>query len=133
MRFHTAHKLTLLAHQPAAYRALGQLVAGAKTLPRDTLKARYTQEFMAALSVVATPAKHANVLQHMLGHLRGAIDAAARDEMLALIDEHRRGIVPLIVPLTLIRHYVKRQQVAYLEGQSYLEPHPRELALRNHV
>jgi uncharacterized protein YbgA (DUF1722 family)/uncharacterized protein YbbK (DUF523 family) len=133
VRFHTAHKLTLLAHQPAAYRAMGQLVAGAKALPREALKERYVREFMAALSVLATPAKHANVLQHMLGYLRGVIDASARAEILELIDEHRRGIVPLIVPLTLLRHYVKRQQIAYLEGQSYLEPHPRELALRNHV
>lgn len=131
--FHTAHKLTLLAHQPAAYRDLGRLVAGAKALPRPELKARYTHEFMAAMSVVATPAKHANVLQHMLGHLRGKIDAPARDEVAALIEEHRRGIMPLIVPLTLLRHHVRRHQVTYLEGQTYLEPHPRELALRNHV
>ena len=133
VRFHTAHKLTLLAHQPAAYQALGRLVAGAKALPREALKTRYRREFMAALAIVATPAKHANVLQHMLGHLRGAIDAAARDEILGLIDEHRRGVVPLVVPLTLLRHYVRRLEVDYLQGQTYLEPHPRELALRNHV
>ncbi len=133
VRFHTAHKLTLLAHQPAAYQALGRLVARAKALPREELKARYRREFMDALATVATPAKHANVLQHMLGHLRGAIDAAARDEILGLIDEHRRGVVPLIVPLTLLRHYVRRLEVEYLLGQTYLEPHPRELALRNHV
>ena len=133
VRFHTAHKLTLLAHQPAAYQALGRLVARAKALPREELKARYRREFMEALATVATPAKHANVLQHMLGHLRGAIDAAARDEILGLIDEHRRGVVPLIVPLTLLRHYVRRLEVEYLLGQTYLEPHPRELALRNHV
>jgi uncharacterized protein YbgA (DUF1722 family)/uncharacterized protein YbbK (DUF523 family) len=131
--FHTAHKLTLLAHQPAAYRALGRLVADAKALPRAEVKAAYMADFMAAMAVVATPAKHANVLQHMLGHLRGKIDAAARDEILGLIDELRRGVVPLIVPLTLLGHYVRRHQVAYLEGQTYLEPHPRELALRNHV
>jgi len=131
--FHTAHKLTLLAHQPAAYRALGRLVAEAKAQPRDALKARYRRDFMAALSVVATPAKQANVLQHMLGHLRGRIDASARDEILGLIDEHRRGIVPLIVPLTLLRHYVRRERIEYLEGQTWLDPHPRELALRNHV
>lgn len=133
VRFHTAHKLTLLAHRPEAYRALGRLVAEAKALPRAEVKATYMHDFMAAMAVVATPARHANVLQHMLGHLRGRIDASARDEILGLIDEHRRGIVPLIVPLTLLRHYVRRAAVEYLEGQTYLEPHPRELALRNHV
>lgn len=133
VRFHTAHKLTLLAHRPEAYRALGRLVAEAKALPRDEVRATYTHDFMAAMAVVATPARHANVLRHMLGHLRGKTDEAARDEILGLIDEHRRGLVPLIVPLTLLRHYVRRAKVAYLEGQTYLEPHPRELALRNHV
>jgi uncharacterized protein YbgA (DUF1722 family)/uncharacterized protein YbbK (DUF523 family) len=133
VRFHTSHKLALLAHQPTAHRALGRLVAEAKARPRDELRDRYVSGFMAAMSVLATPARHANVLRHMLGHLRGKIDAPVRDEILGLIDEHRRGIVPLIVPLTLLRHYVTRHQVEYLDGQTYLEPHPRELALRNHV
>jgi uncharacterized protein YbgA (DUF1722 family)/uncharacterized protein YbbK (DUF523 family) len=131
--FHTAHKLTLLAHQPATYRALGRLVAEARALPRAEVRARYVRDFMAAMSVLATPRKHANVLQHMLGHLRRHIDDQARDEILGLIDEHRRGVVPLVVPLTLLRHYVRRHAIGYLEGQTYLEPHPRELALRNHV
>ncbi len=88
---------------------------------------------MAALRHVATPSRHANVLQHMMGHLRDVIDAAARDELLVLIDDHRRGLVPLIVPLTLLNHHARRHQVDYLLGQTYLDPHPKELALRNHV
>ncbi len=88
---------------------------------------------MAALKVIATPKKHANVLQHMLGYFKTTLDAGSRTELLEVIDEHRRGVVPLVVPITLMRHHVKRVGVPYLEGQVYLEPHPRELALRNHV
>jgi uncharacterized protein YbgA (DUF1722 family)/uncharacterized protein YbbK (DUF523 family) len=131
--FHTAHKLTLMAHSPVAYRELGQLVAGAKGHPRAAFAAAYQAGFMRALSTIATPKRHANVLQHMLGYFSGAIDDAGRKELLELIEEHRQGRVPLIVPMTLMRHYVRRLGVDYLLGQTYLEPHPRELSLRNHV
>jgi len=131
--FHTAHKLTLMAHSPAAYRSLGRLVAAAKAQSRAEFAAEYQSQFMRALAVVATPARHANVLQHMLGYFSNDIDADARGELLALIDEHRRGQAPLVVPMTLMRHYVRRLKVEYLLGQTYLEPHPRELNLRNHV
>lgn len=133
VKFHTAHKLTLLAHRPEAYTALGRLVAKARTLPRATLRVDYMAQFMEALRAVATPTRHVNVMQHMLGHLRGTADTFARAELRQAVAEYRAGIVPLVVPLTLIHHYAKRHQVEYLLGQSYLEPHPRELALRNHV
>jgi uncharacterized protein YbgA (DUF1722 family)/uncharacterized protein YbbK (DUF523 family) len=131
--FHTAHKLQLLAHAPKDYAALGRLVAEAKGIPRDALRERYAQGFMAALAKHATPRRNANALQHMAGHFKRQLDAAARQELLGLIEDYRRGLVPLVVPLTLVRHYVKRFDVAYLRGQHYLEPHPRELMLRNHV
>jgi uncharacterized protein YbgA (DUF1722 family) len=88
---------------------------------------------MAALRVVATPARQANVLHHALGHLRGRLDAGDTQELVELIDAHRRGLVPLVVPLTLLRHHVRRHGVAYLAAQTWMDPHPRELALRNHV
>jgi uncharacterized protein YbgA (DUF1722 family)/uncharacterized protein YbbK (DUF523 family) len=133
VRFHAAHKLTLMAHSPAAYRALGPLVATASKRPRQELAQEYETRFMTALQMIATPGRHANVMQHMLGYLKDTLDRDAKAEMLALIEEHRHGQVPLIVPLTLLRHHVRREQIPYLEGQTYLEPHPRELRLRNHV
>jgi len=133
VRFHTAHKMTLLAHRPETYKALGVLVAQARNRPRADVRDEYIAGFMEGMRVVATPTRHVNVMHHMLGHLRNIADPAARDEILALIEEYRAGIVPLIVPLTLLHHYVKRHQVDYLLGQTYLQPHPRELALRNHV
>jgi uncharacterized protein YbgA (DUF1722 family)/uncharacterized protein YbbK (DUF523 family) len=131
--FHTAHKLLLMSHSPAAYQSLGRLVAGAKNIPREELRARYRQELMAALAVAATTRRHVNVLQHMLGYFSRDLDPPARDELLGLIEDYRKGLVPLVVPLTLVRHHVKRLGVSYLQGQIYLEPHPKELMLLNHV
>ena len=133
VRFHTAHKLTLLAHDPEAYRALGRLVAGAKGMARAELRRRYEDGFMAALRTLATTRKHTNVLQHVIGHLRHGLEADARAELVALIEDYRRGLVPLVAPLVLIRHHVRRIGVPYLEEQTYLAPHPKELMLRNHV
>lgn len=131
--FHTAHKLTLLAHSPPAYRALGNYVARAKTMGREPLRNEYEHQFMDALRKMATPGRHANVLQHMAGYFRDELDAPSRQELTELIESYRRGLLPLVVPLTLIRHYVRRFDVAYLKSQSYLNPHPQELMLRNHV
>jgi uncharacterized protein YbgA (DUF1722 family)/uncharacterized protein YbbK (DUF523 family) len=131
--FHTSEKLMLLAHSPAAYARLGRLVASAGFLARDELRGRYEAEFMAALAKPATPGKNANVLQHMMGFVTDDLDADSRRELLDLIEDHRRGLVPLVVPLTLVAHHVRRLDVAYLRGQTFLEPHPRELMLRNHV
>ncbi len=131
--FHSAHKLLLMAHSPAAYAALGRLVAGAKGQPREALRARYESEFMAALSVLATPGRHANVLQHMLGYVSPSLDADQRAEIEELIVDYRHQLVPLLAPLTLVRHHVRRLGVGYLLGQLYLEPNPKELMLRNHA
>jgi uncharacterized protein YbgA (DUF1722 family)/uncharacterized protein YbbK (DUF523 family) len=133
VRFHTAHKLALMAHSPKAYAELGRLVAGARDIPRGELCERYEREMMAALSKLATPARHTNVLHHMIGYLREHLDASSRAELLQLIEDYRAGLVPLVVPLTLIRHHVNHFAIAYLRGQVYLEPHPKELMLRNHV
>jgi uncharacterized protein YbgA (DUF1722 family) len=88
---------------------------------------------MAALALPADTRRHTNVLMHMAGHLKGKVDPASRQELANCIDEYRRGLVPLVVPLTLIAHHVRAHDVRYLAGQIYLQPHPRELMLRNHV
>jgi uncharacterized protein YbgA (DUF1722 family)/uncharacterized protein YbbK (DUF523 family) len=131
--FHTAHKLTLMAHEPRAYQRLGQLVAGVKSASRAEFEQRYTGEFMGALSTMATPRRHVNVLQHMAGYLKTLLDSDSKTELLGTIDDYRQGLVPLVVPLTLLRHHVRRHGVRYLLGQTYLDPHPRELALRSRV
>jgi len=131
--FHTAHKFLLLAHSPDDYRRLGKLVAEAQGVPRRELRESYEARFMAALKRIATPAKNTNVLQHILGFFKRDLDAASRGELLGHIEDYRNGVVPLVVPLTLVAHYVRLLDVAYLREQIYLNPHPKELSLRNHV
>jgi len=133
VKFHTAHKLTLMAHVPEAYRRLGRLVASGTSMARREFQDRYSSEFMMALATIATPRRHANVLQHMLGYFKKALDRDSRAELLALIADHAAGRVPLVVPLTLFAHHIRRCGVRYLADQVYLRPHPVELMLRNHV
>jgi uncharacterized protein YbgA (DUF1722 family)/uncharacterized protein YbbK (DUF523 family) len=131
--FHAAHKLQLLAHSTDAYRKLGRLVAHAKQTPRAELRDRYERDFMAALAVRATRGRHVNVLEHCLGYLRERVAPSVRASLAAQISDYRSGLVPLIVPITMLRHYVAQLEIAYLAQQTYLDPHPKELMLRNHV
>jgi uncharacterized protein YbgA (DUF1722 family)/uncharacterized protein YbbK (DUF523 family) len=133
VRFHTAHKMALLAHSTVRYNELGRLVAEGSAMSRRELRDAYEREFMATLRGMATPKRHANVLTHMLGHMKKAMDPESKQELLRSIDDYRLGLVPLVVPLTLLRHHVRAHRVGYLLGQVYLDPHPRELMLRNHV
>ena len=133
VQWHTAQKLALMAHSPVRYRELGRLVAEAREIPRAELGRRYEDEFMTAVRTRATRARHTNALMHAMGHFKRRIDEASRDELLAVLEDYRRGLVPRIVPLTLVRHHARRLEVDYLLGQTYLNPHPKELALLNHV
>jgi uncharacterized protein YbgA (DUF1722 family)/uncharacterized protein YbbK (DUF523 family) len=131
--FHAAHKFAILAHSPRDYAELGRLVAGAgPRLAGDTL-ATYGTRFMQALAVRATRARHVNVLQHLAGFFKRQLTDDERAELGEVIAEYRRGLVPLVVPLTLLKHHVRRLAVGYLADQVYLNPHPKELMLRNHV
>jgi uncharacterized protein YbgA (DUF1722 family)/uncharacterized protein YbbK (DUF523 family) len=133
VEFHTAHKLVLLAHSPEAYRSLGRLVGGAQKIPRQELRASYQAGCMQALKTIATRGRHANVLQHIAGYMKKHLDDDAKAELHESISDYQRGILPLIVPMTLINHYVRRLDVPYLRSQIYLSPHPRELSLRNQL
>jgi uncharacterized protein YbgA (DUF1722 family)/uncharacterized protein YbbK (DUF523 family) len=132
--FHAAHKLALLAHSPARYRELGRLAAQHEELAWDERLARYGALLMESLRIPATPGRHANVLEHLLGFVKDALPSRDKAELLALVADHRRGLVPLIVPLTLLRHHLDRHPVPdWIRAQTYLHPYPRELMLRNHV
>jgi uncharacterized protein YbgA (DUF1722 family)/uncharacterized protein YbbK (DUF523 family) len=131
--FHTCHKLQLLTHSPRIYAELGRKVAEGRDRDRAELRSEYEAAFMSALEIIPTAARHVNVLQHIAGYFREHLDSPGRRELAALIEDYQHGLVPLIVPITLIRHYVRLFDIAYLKGQFYLEPHPRELMLRNHV
>lgn len=131
--FHTRHKLLLLSHSPKHYRAMGKLVAAGKTLARDELYRQYEIQFVEALRLRTTVKKNVNVLYHLLGYFKQDISADEKQEMLELIERYHRELVPLIVPITLINHYVRKYEQPYLQQQFYLNPHPVELKLRNHA
>jgi uncharacterized protein YbgA (DUF1722 family)/uncharacterized protein YbbK (DUF523 family) len=131
--FHTRHKLLILAHSPEHYRELGKLVARAQELPALELYERYQSRLMEALRLKATAKKNTNVLHHLMGYFKKELAAAEKQELLEIIDNYRQGYVPLVVPVALINHYVRKYQQPYLQEQFYLHPHPVELQLRNHV
>jgi uncharacterized protein YbgA (DUF1722 family) len=133
VEFHTAHKLLLRAHNEAGYRRLGKIVASAGTIPDAELYREYEDQFHNVLQNRATRKRHANVLYHVLGYLKKVLDPFEKQEVVALIEDYRLELVPLIVPITLLRHHVAKHGIDYLQGQLYLEPHPRELMLRNRV
>ncbi|KXK25295.1 MAG: hypothetical protein UZ01_03448 [Candidatus Brocadia sinica] len=133
VEFHTNHKLLMLAHSPRHYSSLGQLVAGAKRVKREALFSAYIQGFTEGMRLLATPKKNANVLLHISGYFKKLISADEKQELLEIIENYRMSFIPLIVPITLIKHYVRKYNIAYLQRQHYLNPHPMELMLRNHV
>jgi uncharacterized protein YbgA (DUF1722 family) len=112
---------------------MGKLVAQAKNLPLKELYHEYQTLLMESLGLKTTPKKNANVLQHMMGYFKEQLSSDEKQELLEVIDLYRKEIIPLIVPITLINHYVRKHDQPYLKKQIYLNPHPLELQLRNHV
>jgi uncharacterized protein YbgA (DUF1722 family)/uncharacterized protein YbbK (DUF523 family) len=133
VKFHTIHKYLLLAHSRQLYGQLGRLVAQADRYQPKDLVERYGRLFMEALAVTATRRKHVNVLQHLIGHMKCHVTKSERAEIDGLVEDYRQGLVPLVVPLTLVKHYVVQYGLLYLRDQIYLSPHPKELKLRNYV
>jgi uncharacterized protein YbgA (DUF1722 family)/uncharacterized protein YbbK (DUF523 family) len=131
--FQRRHKLLLMAHSPEMARQLGKLVAGAGTRPLAVVLPDYEKLLLAALKQKATVRKNVNVLQHMFGYFKKQLDGFEKKELLDLIENYRRNLVPLIVPLTLLKHYIDKFREPYLGDQYYLDPHPLELKLRNHA
>lgn len=133
VRFHSCEKLLLLSHDPKSYSELGRLVAAVKSHDREEFANLYQRIFMTALAKRASPGRQVNVLEHIAGYFSEKIEASERAEIVSLLEDFRRGLVPLAVPLTLIRHQVSRFKLDYIADQSYLNPHPKELSLRSQM
>lgn len=133
VEFHARHKYLLLAHEPAAYRVLGRLVAAAGRTHLPELLSRYEAGLMEALSRPAPVRRHVDALHHILGFLKQELSSEDRAEILDVIEEYRAGTVPLITPLTLLRFHLRKLDSGWIHEQVYLQPYPRELALRSHV
>ena len=131
--FHSRHKLLILSHSPKRHQMMGKLVAKAKEIPLKDLYQQYQDILMEALKLKTTPKKNANVLMHIMGYFREELSSDEKKELLEVIENYRQEVIPLIVPITLVNHYVRKYNQPYLKQQVYLNPHPLELQLRNHV
>ena len=132
-QFHARHKLLLMAHSEKHCREMGRMLAQSNGRWNAELQGRYEAMLLDGLKCLATVKKHVNVLQHMLGYFKKLITPEEKQEMIEMIEQYANGEMPLIAPLTLFRHYVRKYKVVYLADQYYLNPHPLELALRNHA
>lgn len=131
--FHEAHKMLLMAHDEPLARELGRIVASFGRTPDEEIYPAYRARFVAAFRKPTTIARHVNVLEHLFGHLKRALSPTEKREIAAAIEDYRGQRVPLVVPVSLLRFLVSAHDIDYVRGQLYLEPHPRELMLRNHV
>jgi uncharacterized protein YbgA (DUF1722 family)/uncharacterized protein YbbK (DUF523 family) len=131
--FHTNLKLLILSHSPKYYSTLGKLVAQAKKYQPDVLYFEYIRILMEGLRLPATIKKNTNVLLHIAGYFKKQLSPEDKRELLEVIDQYHKCHIPLIVPIVLINHYVRKFDEPYLKMQFYLNPHPIELMLRNHV
>jgi len=133
VRFHARHKLMLMSHSQAHLTEMGRLVAHAKKTPANELYSEYQRLLLESLALKATQKKHVNVLQHIQGYFKRVLTADEKQEISEIFEAYRRGDYPLIVPITLLNHYVRKYDEPYLKEQYYIQPHPLELRLRNHV
>ncbi len=131
--FHTKHKLLLLSHSRKYHTELGKMVAASKKVRKNELHVNYIETLLDGLRLPATVKKNTNVLQHMASYFKDKLSADEKKELQDVIANYHRELVPLIVPITLLRHYVRKYNTEYLKQQAYLNPHPQELMLRNHM
>lgn len=133
MDFHACHKFNLLAHNESIYRELGPLVATANTDNQDEIAEQYLKLLMQGMKKPATRKRHTNVLMHVMGFLKDVLSSDDKQELLDILDQYRQGLVPLIVPITLLKHHLRKAPQPYIERQFYMNPYPEELMLRNNL
>jgi uncharacterized protein YbgA (DUF1722 family)/uncharacterized protein YbbK (DUF523 family) len=130
-RFHARHKLIIMSHDN--YVELGQLLASVGKTNLEEVANAYISQLMKALKKVASRKNHVNVLQHIQGYLKKELDADNKAELCELIERYRQGEIPLIVPLTLLKHHFRKNPDPYIEDSYYMSPYPQELRLINEL
>jgi uncharacterized protein YbgA (DUF1722 family)/uncharacterized protein YbbK (DUF523 family) len=134
VRFHTSVKLTVMAHSITHYQELGRMVARAGERPWEEMSSEYLHKLTEAMQIIASPGRHINVMQHLMGFVKGSMNSGDKEELLSVMEDYRNGLTPLIVPLTLLKHHLRRHNAPdWVFLQDYLYPFPKELMLRNHA
>ncbi len=133
VKFHTRHKLLIMSHDVSLYRSMGRLVADSRREPFQDLLKTYLSQLLQAMDRLGTVKKHLNVLQHIMGYFKSELSGDEKQELTDLLDQYRNGNLPLIVPVTMLNHYVRKYDEKYLTQQWYLHPHPVEMKLRTYI
>lgn len=133
INFHTKHKLLIMSHSLKHYSALSRLIANSKRRDLQHLQSEYINLLMQGIRLQSTVKKNTNVLLHIIGYFKKHLTSDEKKELLEHIEHYHKGYMPLIVPIVLINHYVRKFNEPHLKKQYYLNPHPLELMLRNHV
>jgi len=133
VNFHTDHKLLIMAHSSTRLTELGTLVSNPQKLDKNEIFNQYYELLLKTLKLKATVKKNVNVLHHIMGYFKKQLSAEEKQELLDVIGNYHHGLVPLIVPVVLLQHFTRKFKESYLQRQHYLNPHPKELMLRNHV
>jgi uncharacterized protein YbgA (DUF1722 family)/uncharacterized protein YbbK (DUF523 family) len=131
VNFYSRYKYQIMAHHRASYQAIGRLLADVGKLDAQQVNLEFITLFMGALGHQATRRGNTNVMMHLRGYLRGQINGSEHQELTALIDQYRAGQIPLVVPLTLLKHYLRKTDNPYLQKQTFWAPYPEGLGLRN--
>ncbi|RVU86425.1 DUF1722 domain-containing protein [Leucothrix sargassi] len=131
--FHAQHKYILMSHDQEQTRALGKLLASHDHQAVEVLAERYVSQLMNTLKTIATPKTHANTLHHIQGYLKRDLVADDKAELTEVIDNYRNGLLPLVVPITLLKHHFRKHPNEHITNSYYMDPHPGELMLLNHI
>lgn len=133
IEFHSRYKYVLMAHSPANYVELGRMLADAGKQDIELLAESYFESLMTQLKRLASRKTHTNVLMHLQGYLKTVLSPAEKQELVKLIEQYRTAQVPLIVPITLLKHHFNNHPNDYIAKQAYLQPYPEDLSLRNAI
>ncbi len=131
--FHSRHKLIAMSHEQNQARALGKLAASANTENLQQVSQQYAEDLMKCLKITATRGNHVNVLQHIQGYLKTQLDKEDKAELIETIENYRLGYLPLVVPITLLRHHFRKNPDPFIDRSFYMTPHPQELAALNDI
>lgn len=131
--FHVAYKYQIMAHDPQSYTTLGQLIAKGSKYPLGEMLEEYFSGLMICLKKKATRKSHTNTMLHVMGYVKKSMNGTERKQLLKLIEQYRQDIIPLVAPMSMLRHLIESHGSDYIKKQAYLEPHPDMLGLRNNI
>lgn len=131
--FYSRYKYQVMVHHVPSYFSIGRYLSNLSGRDINTSSDEFFRLFMEALTHHATRRGNTNVIMHLRGYLKEHLNTQDKHELSQLIDSYKAGMVPLVVPLTLLKHHLLKLDNPYLKSQTFWSPHPERLGLRNHI